>query len=79
MLHSLRIPQPTNLGSYLIAGGLRIPVSTLRRAIPSHPALISFGDQIRSGPDSLAIADAIVPKLMEKFADNKIVIRQVAA
>ena len=35
-----------------------------------------FGEQIRHGPDSLAIASAIVPKLMEKFADNKIVIRQ---
>ena len=35
-----------------------------------------FGEQIRNGPDSLAVASAIVPRLMEKFADNKIVIRQ---
>ena len=35
-----------------------------------------FGEHIRNGPDSERIFLAIVPRLMDKFADNKIVIRQ---
>ena len=35
-----------------------------------------FSEHIRNGPDSQAIFLAIVPRLMDKFADNKIVIRQ---
>ena len=35
-----------------------------------------FAQHIRSGPDSEIIFRAIVPRLMDKFADNKIVIRQ---
>jgi len=35
-----------------------------------------FAEQIRSGPDSERVFLAIVPRLMDKFGDNKIVIRQ---
>ena len=35
-----------------------------------------FAEHIRNGPDSERIFSAIVPRLMDKFADNKIVIRQ---
>ena len=35
-----------------------------------------FAEQSRNGPDSERIFSAIVPRLMDKFADNKIVIRQ---
>jgi len=64
--------------SQLLAGFLddtnfKISLTSLQM---TSDMLDRFGDQIRNGPDSLAIASTIVPKLMEKFADNKIVIRQ---
>lgn len=71
------VPHLSSL-SQLLAGFLddtnfKISITSLEMI---SDVLDRFGDQIRHGADSVAIASAIIPKLMEKFADNKIVIRQ---
>ena len=61
------------LTSFLEDTNFKISLTSLQMI---SDLLDRFAEHIRHGPDSEAIFLAIVPRLMDKFADNKIVIRQ---
>ena len=61
------------LTTFLEDTNFRISLTSLQMI---SDLLDTFAEHIRNGPDSQAIFLAIVPRLMDKFADNKIVIRQ---